>query len=543
MRRLLILIGLFVPQAALAASQVCSLLMPGAVSSPAIAPVNPDYVLTVLDRINTGINTAQQSPSASGFEQYAPDWLKQVDDAARRLLDTKLLVTEQQRDLENFSACLHIDRILLQCANDRVIQEMHAAMQNGSWGAILRLIELLPFVQDRELQLVTGGNDPHYRDRGWHTRQDFDPADSPYGKIPQEGDTQDAVCGDGFIVAPEECDGGPGCNDQCMSMFCPFSSDYSEPSTSGFGCDAETMAGGGRPMFEPLRIEMEQEQFIEDMLRAAQERAAALASLENSVNPTAGGITYAVRSHQTARGCYDTRGFCEGDSSIGCFENATCRSANAGNCIITDLQGISLTPERHAFSIERDNWRVINGFERLRRKQGLARVQRSDLQEQWYQEGATPSLGEIPEVQQRRSYYQEVSGNQGAAEARGFVLGAEPQLVVLTGLKELQKAIAELAEFAAGRQGLRAAITRFAYFLLRTCMDRPCSLRLERIVKIAMTDECFPYTNGIFLQSSCDNPSWQICRDAIQDTESQYSPDPGFVEFDPQYPDPTCEGQ
>ncbi len=549
MRRLLLLIGLLLPQATFAASQVCGMLLPGNVNAPAVMPVNPTYISPVLDRIQTGIEVSRQSPSASDFAQYAPDWIRQIDNAARSLLDSELRVAQQQRDLQEVTACHHLDRVLLLCATDRVVTELHTAFQNNSWGAILRLVELLSFTHQRELQLMKGGTDPFFRDRTWHVNHGFDPAGTIYGIPPEEGETYDAICGDGYLVAPEECDdgntgGGDGCSAVCTSEMCIFSSDYTEPSASGFGCDAEVMGQGGRAMFEPLRIELVQEQFIEDMLREQQERAAALAQLQLSIDPTAeidptGGFT--VRTHQTAVGCQDTRGFCEGDASIPCSETATCRAFGAGTCIITDLKGISINPERHTFSLERDHWRVISAFSRLRREQGLARVHRSDLQQDAYIPGTLPSSGELPESQQRRSYYREVSANQGNWEARGFVLGAEPQLLVLDKLKDLQKAIAKLAQFAASRQGLRAMVVRFSYFLLRTCMDRPCSLRLERIVKIALTDECFPYTTGLFAQSSCDNPSWQICHDAIADVESQYTPDEGFEEFDPPFPEPTCE--
>ena len=548
MRSLLILIGLLLPQATFAASQVCSMLMPSQVNAPAVMPVHAEYMGRVLDRIHNGIEVSQQSPSAADFSQYAPDWIRQIDNAVRMLLDSQLRLSLQQRDLQEFTACLHLDRVLLLCATDRVVTELHAALQRGSWGAILRLMQLLTFTHDRELQLVKGGVDPHYRDRTWHINWGFDPVGAVYGVLAENGETYDAVCGDGYLVPPEECDdgnldNGDGCSAGCASEMCPFSSDYSEPSASGFGCDAETLGQGGRAMFEPLRIELLQQQFIEDMLREQQERAAALAQLQLAIDPTAevdpGGFT--IRTHQTRSGCIDTRGFCEGDVSLRCSETATCRALGAGKCIISELQGISLNPERHTFAVERDHWRVVSAFSRLRREQGLARVPRSDLQEPWYVPGNLASPGELPESQQRRSYYREVSANQGLWEARGYVIGAEPQLLVLDKLKDLQKAIAKLSQFAASRQGLRAMVTRFSYFLLRMCMNRPCSLRLERIIKIAVTDECFPYTTGQYLQATCANPSWQICRDAIQGVEAQYSPDPGFVEFDPQYPDPTCE--
>lgn len=45
-------------------------------------------------------------------------------------------------------------------------------------------------------------------------------------------------------------------------------------------------------------------------------------------------------------------------------------------------------------------------------------------------------------------------------------------------------------------RSLRDMVQDFAYFLRRSCMNRPCNDRLDTILSTVATDACFPYTSG-----------------------------------------------
>ena len=67
----------------------------------------------------------------------------------------------------------------------------------------------------------------------------------------------------------------------------------------------------------------------------------------------------------------------------------------------------------------------------------------------------------------------------------------------------------------------RSFVRDFAYFLRRSCIDRPCSQRLDRILKIVFTDECFPFVSGQFLNDTVQNPGWRRCMTAAGISELQ----------------------
>jgi hypothetical protein len=105
---------------------------------------------------------------------------------------------------------------------------------------------------------------------------------------------------------------------------------------------------------------------------------------------------------------------------------------------------------------------------------------------------------------------------QGREEAAIFPQAIDPQLQIADALTSLHSAVSKLAKLATEKTGVRQFVLRYAYFLRRTCMYRPCSLMLDQVIKIASTDDCFPYTNGDFLMDSADNPRWERCKEAAK---------------------------
>jgi len=62
-------------------------------------------------------------------------------------------------------------------------------------------------------------------------------------------------------------------------------------------------------------------------------------------------------------------------------------------------------------------------------------------------------------------------------------------------------------------EGVRNFAKGFAYFLRRSCLNRPCNERLERILKIVFQDDCFPYTDGQYVG---DTNVHKTCEEAAE---------------------------
>jgi hypothetical protein len=58
-------------------------------------------------------------------------------------------------------------------------------------------------------------------------------------------------------------------------------------------------------------------------------------------------------------------------------------------------------------------------------------------------------------------------------------------------------------------RSLRDFLLDFAYFLRRSCMNRSCDGRLDRIMKITRTDACFPFTEGLDEESVTDETKFK----------------------------------
>jgi cysteine-rich repeat protein len=481
-----------------------------------VVPVG-EYVKMVLARADAGMQYAAGVGGGEGGESLTPaaGWIRTADRALRGVLDTELRVTAQQRDLTDATACLHIDRVLLHCRMDEVRQQMRSALQAGSWGQVETLTDLLEFLQERERQLVNGALSPRARDTDWAVRRTFDPPGAAFGErvdgVP--------VCGDGMIGAGEECDDGntadgDDCSGTCMSNVCPFHSDYADATVFG-GCASIVLEEGNRLALPSVAAEH-----------------AALVWLEQSLIATQPVDQGEMNQRQPpVAGCMDARGTCEVLPSLPCTEGNDCLVAGGGACVMDDAARMSRTPERHALSADGDPLRVLAAFQQQRRDQGAQRRQRTDLLlpgERRPDGDIVPvepqTIGQASALPGRRSYYAGVSAQQGAREAVLFALTADPRLSIAAALQPLREATTALAGLTDAREGLRDLVIRFAAFLLRSCTDRPCNVLLQRIIAIAETDACFPYTSGAYLNHTCENPSWKACADAIE------SGDAGMVE-------------
>lgn len=536
------LLALALPSAAAAQSPSCAVLA-------GVQPVSTHYVSMVLARVDDGMEYAahlNEDDEDSGeddaayiddFGQYLPSWSRVVNSGLLAMVDSRLRIIEQQKDLPDRTACLHIDHALLQCKAMEVTAQIHEAIRAGAWKRIWILTSILPFLQERETQLLRGALSPRYHDHTWGIRQPFDPEESPYGTYDI---TARYVCGDEIVSPGEECDdgntdAGDGCSDECRSEICPFTSDYAEDSFMG-GCSAAVLAAGNRLGFPSAAAEYASLLFLEQSYAGFRQNAASLVALQQQIATLgppgrAPVLPAPLPEPQRVAGCVPGRGVCTNLPGLACIEDNDCLGVLGGTCSITTLQNVAFWPPRHSLSVEKDHLRVLAAFQELRGRQGAARRFRTDLllEGERNEDGERITdrqltISEIAFIPERRAYYASVAAKQGMAEAALYATAADPQLMMAEALKGLRGSVASMAELASNRTGLRGLLVRFGYFLLRTCADRPCNMQLQQIIKMALTDECFPYTNGAYLQHSCDSPSWQVCADAVREMDGSGVP-------------------
>ena len=112
--------------------------------------------------------------------------------------------------------------------------------------------------------------------------------------------------------------------------------------------------------------------------------------------------------------------------------------------------------------------------------------------------------------------FKRFSERQGQLEGDIFPGSIDPQLAIRDTLSLLISSVGKLSSLARDKEGLRGFVRDYAYFLRRTCINRPCNKRLDQILKIVFRDECFPYTNGDYLGDTAENPRWKKCAEAAK---------------------------
>jgi hypothetical protein len=210
--------------------------------------------------------------------------------------------------------------------------------------------------------------------------------------------------------------------------------------------------------------------------------------------------------------CVDARsiGRCDKNTDVKCLTDRDC--AGGGKCQrLSDAMQIEL---RGPFSLEPNHEGLLEAFRLLRSKDGADRASSESLTGDNNKPIALSGLSSY-----FRDLFKTFSTQQGDREALTFAVGSDPVLSTTSAFDSLHKSVADLGKLSSSRNGLRSFVRDYAYFLRRSCIDRPCSQRLDRILKIVLKDECFPFVSGEFLNATDQNPAWKRCMDAAGITE------------------------
>ncbi len=482
-----------------------------------------EYTEEVLLRADEALTAAHDLETDTDFRLFP--WTREVRSSFAKLIDVHLRLTQQADDLKTNSACLRFDLAAIECKMDQVRNELSLQLDRGSYQAIMRLQKLLLFLNQRYAQLSSGALDPSYKDPSWSTPEIFDDPAADY-----------------------------------TEPMCPYNSDYAPPQQNGYGCDIDVLAT--RTAFTPLRTEYDALRIISDQLETYRAEAAEFLEVQKSIDElfhktSALPDPPAPRTHLRAFGCGWKGGLCSNDPTRHCqgstdcgagnsclFPNKVCENntamvctediacltdagANVGPCIEQTEKTAAATELRGPFSLRKKHLDLLMDFMAGRIQEGnnrlfkdsLKTVSEFDISQTAARENRStddPFTGSIRYA--TRTLYALWSRIQGQDEATIFPSATDPQLEVANTLTSLRDAVGDLARLTrmGGDRTLRGFVVKYAYFLRRSCVYRPCNASLNEILKIVFADECFPYADGSFLNDSPGDPRSTKCADAAE---------------------------
>jgi hypothetical protein len=506
MRRLLpisglSLLALLATPAAHAMTPLCNQVM----SVPAVS----QYAQQVIDRSDAGIAHAATLPAGTGFASL-PTSARNMGSFFLLLVDSQLALTEQARDLTQITACLHADSLRIQCQMDKVRDEITSAFAGGNPARAADLQDQIPFLRERLLHLLQGAGDPSYADPTWGILHDIDPPNAGQWCCQSNGNTctQSASCAGQRFYTLEGCVKASKCaapvgQSPETSRACPFTSDYGPAMPNGYGCDATVM--GPRAVYASMIYERDVMRYLSGRIM---EVAATLGAPPSQV------------THKVVNGCKRKYGYCEAEPYFACAEDADCAAAGVNGACAFDIPiGASWSPVRSPFSVLKDHMGVLSRFLNVREQQGVSRRQSDELKTpaEFSARQSTGSLlrrgASFIEGFFRVSYRQDFSTwsrTQGREEVNPFTQSTDAQMTMAAALpytgagNELKKLVTEM-------DGVRGFLVKYAYFARRTCMNRPCSMKLEQILRIAYSSSCFPYAGNLFVTDSENDPLWKKC--------------------------------
>ncbi len=438
---------------------LCALGIPVAgAQNYAVSPAVKD----LLDRADIGMAAGtQQGVMGFIFNTAFGEWSRMMLGPAMERIDTRLNVIERARERMDRTTCFQMDITLLEAKIEEVRLKMNAALDAGDIIEMQQLAALFLFLDERSQLLLQGGLNPQVSDWESQERQVFDALQPPEGPV------------------------------------CYYHSDYTSPGfippgRDGYGCDRETLTrilaewdGAG-----PLREDLERELTLTSALQTAGESYLGDMELitddEEEIEDIAAGEptdtpAIVVREHLSENGCLDEAS-----------------------------EGVVLNSRNGVFSVSPDYMRLSSEYRTLRRNAEADRWFPQRLvffndPGQWMWNVLRGSEQRLLSIFTR---------TQAVQEADTFMASADVVLSTEQGLQGVNAAITRLGNLTRDMNGIRGFTRDFAFHLLRSCIERPCQERLQRILRMVFKNECFPYFSGAYLTDTAESPRWEKCAEA-----------------------------
>ncbi len=514
------------------------------------AVINSQYLDPVFQRIRDGRAQAKKSGADITIITLLQWWFPDLVAGALQFSDTDIRIVREQNDLTGTTPCLAHDLQVLRAVEDQVHEEYLQAYRQRRMGAMLLLSDLMVYAADRERMLLAGGTDPGLVDRTFAQRMSFD-ADTWCCSAKANKNAcelmEKTACtkADGRqFPAADEC--AQTCTDAAQpppnSPMCPFHSDYLPPTPAGYGCDAAALERIGykserrpisldsNPQTPNLRQQKSSAGATQEFSRAAVNEATAQAAMEDTlqdVNPLVSRLRGILELEQELFGSSGadpdglrTLQLGDHNTRIGCSQrdvpasrSAASASNSAASAPSTDSEpapdaavpnGAARTVVRGSFSLQKDTLRLLQEFELL--QQRLAErlplpkelqyaadfPRRSPAWKSALERFGTLNVFETLDRLLRRPALQEFQTEQLLQEAPALFVFVESKDPFAA---QFHDAVQSFTQVVGGAQsGPRAFATGLASYLRRSCVFRPCSKLLERIVSLSTTDACFPVT-------------------------------------------------
>jgi hypothetical protein len=513
------------------------------------------YTIEVFDRVDTGISNAKDSPSGEDIVDLMDmHFLITIESIMYMLVDTDLRAVEYSRDLATITSCLHLDLAMMEAKMEEIRCEINAAYEAKSSGAIRQLKGISSFLNERYRHLVRGALEPDYTDEDWVFYNEFDDPFEGWCCVldllecqVMESDDCTVVQGDGtggydFYDTKDACTVDSTCvfaedgdTDPKYKPICPFDSDYLADNSTGYGCQLTLLGRFSGGDFEAITAEADalielteiRDSFLEDISHIKDTTL----EIDNLVDETM--LNEHERrqlerfgevedvDHKRIFGC---------DADVPDEESEDDEDGTDLNPGVKPSEEWSAIARRGPFFFHIDHLTIWKKYFRLQHEWAAQREYPEYLRlpDEFPDEDDRIDAAELEEESlglmrgprlEFRNVWMNFMHKQATREASILPKAQDAELEVLEALAPLRPAIKRLIGLVTEPDvGIRKFARNYAYFLRRSCLYRPCNEKLETIMKVLYSNECFPYASGEFTGGLEPNPEHVTCMEDVGDS-------------------------
>ncbi len=463
------------------------MLFPLSVSAAALSP----WLEQGIARIDAGLSIAQ-APFAS-TDTCSNDVI-QANVAENRALLARSLADDSIGILESTflhsrTLCIESDRVLLQDAMKRILDQLDTATRDCNQRSVHLLREMYSFSVELYAEFLRGSLDPLYQ--------------SPllqYSYAFESADRFDRA------LAPIRLTGS-------TLALCPFTSEYMQPSIasvvlkegekptlSRLGCDETILPrlpASLQAEAEPLtQFFITVRRFAETVTDRVRDALSLLQPLETK---SSGDVDRSALPHHVLEGCQSLPLPPNSPAPLSLTDERTAqRFTSTGAQVGTvqpSLSALLRTPLIDHFSISTDFPSLLQTLSAEQKKRGQERPVPP-----WTNDAAMDSFSFFV-LRGTSADLSDVSENN------------EQELGILEAISRsaLEERRADNAEFESALQNLQVVtqdflpkkyIPQLAYFLLRSCIDDSCQKTLETVAQRSLNDYCYPYASGRYIEEN-----------------------------------------